>query len=176
MDICKWLDETVLPQQPPSPPVDCHASRPQQTGQLVSERQKRKQTSSDSSLLQGPLQPSEKIVLPGRGDPVKETADKSAHTYASHLTVHSGSSVSSRPYRRRPRRKTRPERYEPVAHDAEERGTHNHKHKRSERRRTRRATRRSKAERSGSGIVQNFQAKNVPTERLTVTCGLVRYA
>ena len=169
MDICKWLDEVVLPQQPQSPHsqlVHCHAPRLERTGRVTSGKHKSKSTSSDSSLLQGPMRPSENIVLPERGE-VKENTDRGAHTDGIHK-VHTGGDASSEPYKRKPRRKTRPERYEPVAHDAEEWGTHTRKHQRSEPRRARRVSRRSKADKSGSGVVQNFQAKNVPRDRLTV--------
>jgi hypothetical protein len=141
MDIHKWLSETVLPRQPPSPlgqGETCHAPRPHELERAPREKHGRKQSSSDSSMLDA--RPQHKKAPPsGRVPPTEQEADETGHTDASHPTARSERSVSNEPYRRKPRRKTRPERYGPVAN------------------------------KSGSGIVQSFQAKNVPQERLTVS-------
>ncbi|KAF1975864.1 hypothetical protein BU23DRAFT_529815 [Bimuria novae-zelandiae CBS 107.79] len=171
MDIHKWLNETVLPQQPPSPHnrgVEHHALRLEQAERDSREKRKRKQSTSDSSLLDDPPQ-RKKVVLPERGNTVEEDAYEGTRTDASHPTSCSESSASTDPYKRKPRRKTRLERYEPVppAH-AKKRGTHTQRHKKGESKKIRRMSRRKKADKQGSGIVPSFQANNVATDRLTL--------
>jgi hypothetical protein len=171
MDIHKWLSETVLPRQPPSPlgqGETCHAPRPHELERAPREKHGRKQSSSDSSMLDA--RPQHKKAPPsGRVPPTEQEADETGHTDASHPTARSERSVSNEPYRRKPRRKTRPERYGPVSKDAEERGLHTQRREKGESKKQRRTSQRKKANKSGSGIVQSFQAKNVPQERLTVS-------
>ncbi|KAJ4287984.1 hypothetical protein N0V90_011999 [Kalmusia sp. IMI 367209] len=171
MDIQKWLNETLLPRQPPSPPVQRREHRlrsPEPPGQAPEGGRRRKQSTSDSSLLDA-LPQRGKVVIPEQDDLAEEHADESARTDASHPTSLSRSSVSNQPYQRKPRRKTRPERYEPVSKHAKERGMHAHRPRRGESKNARRKSRRMKADKPGSGIVQSFHAKNVPRDRLTVT-------
>lgn len=174
MDIRKWLDETVLPQQPPSPsPHDQRheypALRIERARRAPIEKHKRKQSTSDSSLLDDPRQRRSSVV-PKQGNIIKENVNEGAS--ASHPTSRSESSVSSEPYRRKPRRKTRPERYEPVPQGARERGTHTRRQKKGESKKTSRISRRNKSGKPRNDIVESFQAKNVPRDRLTVTCAL----
>ncbi|KAJ4345250.1 uncharacterized protein N0V89_011380 [Didymosphaeria variabile] len=170
MDIHKWLSETVLPQQPPSPPEQReyhHAPCSEQPERIPKDKRRRKQSTSDSSLLDVPPQ-RKKRPTSGRVPSLKKEADETDHTDASHSPSRSASSISSEPFRRKPRRKTRPERYEPVLKDAKERGLHTQRRDKGESKRARRKSRRMKANNPGSGMVQGFQAKNVPQDRLTV--------
>jgi hypothetical protein len=169
MDIHKWLSETVLPQQPPSPPgqrEECHLTRIHGLERAPREKRGWEQSTSDSSLLDAPPQ-HKKAPPSGRVPPTEKEAV--GHTDASHPTARSERSVSSEPYRRKPRRKTRPERYGPLSKDAEERGLHAQRREKDESNKERRTSQRKKASKSASGIVQSFQAKNVPRERLTVS-------
>ncbi|KAF2634169.1 hypothetical protein P280DRAFT_414355 [Massarina eburnea CBS 473.64] len=142
MDIRKWLDETVLPHQPPSPI-----------------ERKRKACASDSSLLDAP--PRRK---PSPSVEIEESPDESAESDASHPS--SGTSSPSQPYAPRPRRKTRPERYEPTAKDGKERGSHGRRHQKGESTQTKPKSRRKKVDKGSIG--QNFHAQNVPKDRLTL--------
>jgi hypothetical protein len=170
MDIQRWLDETILPERPTSPankgkrnPVPL-VKRPEQSSKG---KRRRKPTTSDSSLLDTP--PQRKITPPvvshARFD---EIADDSASSGASEPSSGSLSSMSSHHYARKPRRKTRPERYEPAPKDVKERGTHIRRHRKGESSKTKRRHKRKKVDQLGTGIVQAFHAKNVSRDRLTV--------
>lgn len=175
MDIHKWLSETVLPRLPPSPPgqgEEHHVPSLEKSKRFSNEQYKRKPSSSDSSLLDDPPQ-RKKGPPSGRVPSIEEEPDENGNTDASRSTSRSERSMSSKSYRRRPRRKTRSERYEPLSKDAKERGLHAQRRDKGESKKERRKTRRRKANRSGSGIVQSFQAKNVPRDRLTVRSTLV---
>ncbi|KAL5379391.1 hypothetical protein DPSP01_008459 [Paraphaeosphaeria sporulosa] len=171
MDIHKWLSETVLPQQPPSPPGQGevhHVICSEGPERVPNKKCRRKSSSSDSSLLKAPPQ-RKKGPPPGRVPSIEEDADEACHTDASQPTKRSESSVSSEPYRRKPRRKTRPDRYEPLSKDAKERGLHAQKRDKGESNMERRKSRcKKEASKSGNGIVHSFQAKNVPRGRLTL--------
>lgn len=178
MDIHRWLSETVLPQQPPSPPEQgqvYNAWTPKEPEQAPHEKPKQKRSTSDSSLLKSPPR-RKKGLRPGRVPSVEQDADEMGNTDASHPTCRSERSISSAPYRRRPRRKTRPERYEPLSKDAKERGLHAQRRDKGESNKHRRKPRRQEASRSGSGVVQSFQAKNVRQDRLTVWTTLMTEA
>jgi hypothetical protein len=172
MDIRKWLEETVLPECPPSP------SLPEQMGlapflySKASEKgpkqgRRRKRSTSDSSLIHA-------RTARRRSPPVRQPADAvnsgdaSACSNAYQPTHSSRGSTSSQQYARKPRRKTRPERYEPTLKDAKGRGKQENKHQKGESKHRKHKSRRNKAEKQGVGLVQSFHAKNVPTDRLTV--------
>lgn len=177
MDIRRWLDETVLPEQPPSPACPeklglapffhnrkPDRERPKETG-------RRRRSTSDSSLLNTPPPPRQRSPPTQREADIDDSADDSACSDAYHPAGDSReSSTSSQQYARRPRRKIRPERYEPISKDVKERGTQVYRHQKGESKKTRRKSRRNNADRSGIGLVQRFHAKNVPTDRLTVSC------
>jgi hypothetical protein len=173
MDIQRWLDETVLPEQPPSP-ADNHRKAPtlpaKKSEHVPREKRRREPSTSDSSLLHIPPRRKQTPPTPQAG--VDQSVDSSASSDASHPSSGSGSSTSSHRYARKPRRKTRPERYEPV----KERGTHIHRHRKGESNQTRRRHKRKNVEKQGTGIVQGFHAKNVPRDRLTVGSTTIRPA
>lgn len=160
----------MLPEQPPSPPEQQPGFPPilqsTETGQTHRERRTRRRSTSDSSLLD--TRPRRKqISAIEKEDDVENSACSNALHSAGHF---SGSSTSSQPYARRPRRKTRPERYDPTAKDVNERGMHTRQRRKGESKKTKRKSKPSRAEKPGTGIVQSFQAKNVPRDRLTVRC------
>jgi hypothetical protein len=143
MDIRRWLDETVLPEQPIEvPPAPTSTKKPDRVP-----KKKRRRSSSDSSFLEAASR--RKKTPPVRFE-VAETASEASHT------SRSGSSSSDQPYARKPRRKTRPERYDPTS-----------EHRKGESSKKKRKTRRKKVDKKGSGRVQSFHAKNVPKDRLT---------
>ncbi|KAF2869443.1 hypothetical protein BDV95DRAFT_100711 [Massariosphaeria phaeospora] len=170
MDIRRWLDETVLPQQPPSPPEQRSLApipRREEPKQAPKQKSRRKRSTSDSSLLDAHPRRRKASPVEHKSD-IEESADEDACSDASKSSSRSsGSSTSSQPYARRPRRKTRPERYEPTSKDIKERGTHLPRRGKGESKKTKRKSRRKKAEKPGAGMVQSFHAKNVPRDRLT---------
>ncbi|KAF2682781.1 hypothetical protein K458DRAFT_390697 [Lentithecium fluviatile CBS 122367] len=169
MDIQRWLDDTVLPEQPPCleskrsevPKVPANRSQPPK------KKRGRKRSTTDSSLLEAPPQ-REKMPPIAAQEVVEESAEENASSNASHTSSGSGSSMSSQPYARKPRRKTRPERYGPPSKDVKERGTHTRRHRKGESSKTKRKHKRKKADKPGTGIVQGFHAKNIPQDRLTL--------
>jgi len=170
MDIQEWLDKTVLPQQPPSPLEPCSETHPpyvEPIGHASHQRHRRRRPTSDSSLLEA-LPPRKKAAPVESEHRLGADADESAESDASHPAAHTESSASSRPYRRRPRRKTRPDRYDPVPKHVQKRGKHTQRLSKGESKRTKRRSRRSNVDKPDSAIVQGFHAKNVPQDRLTV--------
>ncbi|KAF2705351.1 hypothetical protein K504DRAFT_506295 [Pleomassaria siparia CBS 279.74] len=167
MDIRKWLDDTVLPDQPPSPPEQLGlSSLLRQRAPQPSHRGKRtrRRSTSDSSLLE--IRPrGNKVAATQHKVNVEEPISSNSSSSTSHSL---GSSLSSQQYVRRPRRKTRPECYDPTAKDVGERVTHAHRRLKDESKRTKRKRKPGKVKKQGSGIVQSFRAKNVPTDRLTL--------
>lgn len=143
MDIRKWLDDTVQPEAPRESNNLHQAAKP---------AKRKRHHRSDSSILD---------PRPPASSP-HESVDESANE-ALQATC-SDSSSSSR-YARKPRRKTRPERYEPQHAP----GPHAHRDRRGGRKKMRRKPRRKKGEKPPV-VMQTFQAKNVSGDRLTVRC------
>ncbi|EUC36682.1 hypothetical protein COCCADRAFT_2333 [Bipolaris zeicola 26-R-13] len=137
MDVLKWLEET---EQHPVPQDAC---KPKSKSKRLPRRAK-----SDSSLLE---------PLPLQDSPVQQRARK--QTARDVLVASSSASSTSSLYARKPRRKTRPERYEP--NKPEHAGRNNSSKK------ARHKSRRRKVEKSGQ-VVRNFKAKNVSGDRLTL--------
>ncbi|KAF2468098.1 uncharacterized protein BDR25DRAFT_344409 [Lindgomyces ingoldianus] len=168
MDIRTWLADIELPERPPTlseqlglPPF-LHPK-----GESPKEVRRRKRSTSDSSLLD--TRPGRQIPPSIRhGADIDDSAEDSACSHAtSALGDSAGNSKSSHPYARRPRRKTRLERYEPTSKDVKGRGKQVYQTRSGESRKTRRKSRRKKAD-QGVGLVQSFHAKNVPRDRLTL--------
>lgn len=173
MDIRKWLQETVLPEQPVSPTrleqsgpdAPPHPTAPERD---LRAGRRRKRSTSDSSLLRTRTIRREPSLVERRAA-IVDSGDDSAYSDAHHPPVHSSeSSSSSQQYARKPRRKTRPERYEPTSKGAKGRGTQVNRHRKDESKKKKHSSRRKKADKPGAGLVQSFHAKNVPKDRLTV--------
>ena len=165
MDIQKWLNETLLPRQPPGP---THFSRipPDGSGQAAqSDRDERKLGASDSSVIEALPRPS--MVSPARLQAVQEHSRIAQDNPSSSSHNGSGSDGSSQPYARKPRRKTRAERYKPASKGGHERGSHGRRRRKGESTRTKPKAKRGKVNRQSS-IAQSFHAKNVLKDRLTV--------
>ena len=177
MDIRKWLDETLLPDQPPSPPDHIRTAllptaaptlAPMESDIRNNQRRRHRHSPSNSSLIE-PFRPPKQRPIAEEDAPFHKSADESVRSGDSHPAHQcSGTSVSSEPYARRPRRKTRPERYEPKDRRVKERGTQVYRHRRGESRKTKPRSKRNKSDIPGANVVQSFQAKNVSKDRLTV--------
>ena len=175
MDIQSWLDQTVLPEQLPSPDEKRNAATNLQAknhDQTLGRRRERKPSTSDSSLLEAQPQ-HRRTLLVAPQVALEKSAEASARSDESRSSTGSESSASSQPYARRPRRKTRLERYEPASKHVVERGTHTRRHRKGESSRQRRR-KRKKVDNLGIGFVQGFQAKNISQDRLTVRATTIR--
>jgi hypothetical protein len=173
MDIRRWLDDTVdaeAPLSPQSKPGFPSLLRPERSKHHFEDARGRKRSKSDSSLL-APQSQLPNVPTSGRSSPAYRSVGDSACSEVSHPT-HSGSAQSessSQLYARKPRRKTRPDRYEPSSKQYEGRGKHVHRSRKGDGKKSRRASRRKKkGDKLGTGIEQSFHAKNVTSDRLTV--------
>lgn len=178
MDVRRWLEETKTPGPPASLglPAGQHAREgaPRDAAKQSSPNRRKckrpqRHTSSDSSLLwpdraNGHGQPV--TQKSGNGDRARQhtASDKAASHYSSELSGSADRSEFER-YARRPRRKTRPEIYEPKAGKKRSKRTHGSRKNRHAplREKDRRRTRPRQ-----SDLAQTFHAKNVAKDRLTV--------
>ena len=172
MDIRKWLAETVQPnlslnlvQQ-----SSIEASlRPRKSKPVIDTSRRLDPSKSDSSLLdprpqQEEISTNERSRVPKR-DPYHKTKSNVSQATQSES---SQSDTSSQQYTRKPRRKTRPERYQPSSKVIQERGKLIHQSRKGESKKMRRKSKRKKREKPGTDMMQNFHAKNVSGDRLTV--------
>lgn len=169
MDIHKWLDETILPRQAHALPEQLGLAPFLQPKKGIEEghgRKKRqtKRSTSDSSILDS--RPKRRKDPPIEYESEAEQA--SACSVASIPSRHSSpSNSSSRRYARRPRRKTRLERYDPKPEDAKGRRRQLSGREKRGSRISRRKSR-LRPEQLGTSRVQGFHVKNVPQDRLTL--------
>ena len=168
MDIRKWLEETAHAKAPadgPSKSVSSFLQPAERAKPVFEHRPAPERSKSDSSLLdpQPPLRraPPRKHKLSSW-----KSGEGSASGVSQPQDETTGSEASSHCYARQPRRKTRPDRYEPSPERNKERGKHVHVSRKSESKKTRRKSKRKKEDPGGIG--QTFQAKNVTRDRLTV--------
>jgi hypothetical protein len=167
MDIHKWLEETADAKAPADGPSKSVSNffQPVKKAKPVFEHWPAPERSkSDSSLLDPqPLRraPPRKHKLSN-----EKSGEESASGASQPQDESTGSEASSHRYARKPRRKTRPDRYEPSPERNKARGKHIHASRKSESKKTRRKSKRKKEEPGGIG--QTFQAKNVTRDRLTV--------
>jgi hypothetical protein len=171
MDIHKWLEETAeakAPLDPPRVPGQDFFHRLENPKQVFDRKGAQKQGKSDSSLLEP--QPQSHQAPLARPKPLTEQpSGASAYSKTSHPSHcdSTDSESASQRYARKPRRKTRLERYEP-SFKQKERGKHVHQSRKDESKKSRRKSKRKKGEKAGSAIAQTFHAKNVSGDRLTV--------
>lgn len=181
MDIRRWLAETVERAPATFPPrsserldarTALHCEQPKYGS---SSKRPRKRPKSDSSLLDPEPLPV-KTRANQRKPSGKSATDDCAYTGNSDPTRSEISlvSISSHRYERRPRRKTRPERYEPSSKVIDKRPKHAHRDRNREpnRRRDEPRSSRKKGDNPGSGIGQTFRAKHVSGDRLTVRAAI----
>ncbi|KAF2855415.1 hypothetical protein T440DRAFT_385369 [Plenodomus tracheiphilus IPT5] len=173
MDIRKWLDETTLPEQATHlqavPIAESPRRRLNGHEQVSNRKHIPKRSRADSSLLE-PSPPRRTTSTRQRKLPTEGGTDESAHgdDPGGVRSESSRCSRSSGRYARRPRRKTRPDRYEPSSKVTGERSKHVYRSRATESKRTRRKTKRNKEQGRGSGISHDFHAKNVSGDRLTL--------
>ena len=172
MDIRKWLAETDQAVHPEQPAVEPFLL-PKQPGSAPYARRRRKRASTDSSLLKAPSpQPRCKgVPVMKRDHPDVRDATDWTHSDGSHSTRSESvsNSTTSQRYARKPRRKMRLDRYEAaMTKRGKEQDVSPHSNRKRESRKSKHRSRRKKAEKTHSGIGQEFYAKNVSKDRLTV--------
>lgn len=176
MDINKWLESTVLPQQEPSLPEQLglppflHPKENYKALLASADKQprKRRHTTSNSSFLE--------TRQHNQTSPIEHEVEIDNKSNDKLLTDASSSSdrpssvgyASGHPYGRKPRHKTRPDIYEPKSDQVKERGMQKHRRGKGESKKTKGKSRRKKTEKPGIGLVQSFHARNVPKGRLTL--------
>ncbi|KAF1912473.1 hypothetical protein BDU57DRAFT_505197 [Ampelomyces quisqualis] len=168
MDIEQWLKETAEAEAPHVPAQNTASnffSRAEHHRPLFQESGARKRTKSDSSLLRP--QPVSQVAPPENPNlPTESSPDVNSEAARSSPIDSAESESSCQPYARRPRRKTRAERYEPK--QKKERGNHVHRSRRNESKKTSRKSKLKEGEKKDSGVAQSFYAKNVSRDRLTL--------
>jgi len=176
MDINKWLESTVLPQQEPSLPEQLGLPpflHPKENCKALlasadKQPRKRRHTTSNSSFLEtrqhnqtSPIE--HEVEIDNKSNDKLLTAASSSSDRSSSVGYASG-----HPYGRKPRHKTQPDIYEPKSDQVRERGMQKHRRGKGESKKTKGKSRRKKTEKPGIGLVQSFHARNVPKGRLTV--------
>jgi hypothetical protein len=177
MDINEWLEGTVeaeerttLPDQLGFPAFLQPKDKPA-VQRSARRHGKRMRHSADSSILK--LE--EPAAVPSRRKP------DTAYDCEGLLWAHQDSSPAlssahsvennegSDHYRRRPRRKTRPERYEAKTAKEPAKDRDRHERKRGKKGKGAKPAKKRRIDKSGlAGVVHNYQARNIPRERLTV--------
>jgi hypothetical protein len=170
MNIDEWLEATCAPVE--GSLAGYHGIAPflQRANREVhaaSQRKRRKQGNSigESSLLEE-LVPQQSDAATAHHGPHRQIARSSPCSVSSRLSSATSPSASIRDlYRKRPRRKTRPEKYAT--------GIHRRKKQRSDRSEGGKGQRKKRRARHGkvkhtAGLLDKFQAKNVTKTRLTV--------
>jgi hypothetical protein len=144
-----------------------HTERPRSAAKG---KQRPKRCASDSSLLD--IAPERANITSEEHKRVKKISitDSVSDQASTAPSESAASHGSSQRYTRKPRRKTRPERYDPSSTVIKKRGEHAHRHHKSESKRARRKSRRVKGKDPATDIAQSFHAKNVYGDRLTVEC------
>ncbi|KAF2035910.1 hypothetical protein EK21DRAFT_53548 [Setomelanomma holmii] len=172
MDIRRWLDEAAEAEAPRDAPQALDREffhRWERPKPVFNKQSAPKRSKSDSSLLDP--QPQSHRAPPARPNPpTEEPSDASACSETSHPSH--GESIesesSSQRYARKPRHKTRPDRYEPSSKHVGERRKHIHRSRKGESKKSRRKTKRKKGDKQDSGMSHVFNAKNVSKDRLTL--------
>lgn len=165
MDICKWLDETIFPEHPQSPHTTLQLAEqdPRATTRPLFPRRR-----SESSILEQSSGTHRK-KRKKRNIPASARMPECACGKVP-VRVDSESSHGSEPserYARKPRRKTRPDRYEPSLKVAD-RNTHVHQSRKDDSKKIRRPSKRKRKTTTGGGIGHEFCASNVSSDRLTL--------
>lgn len=187
MDIGKWLEETVetagrttLPDQLGFPAFLHPRDKP--AVERSSDRYgKRMRHSADSSILE----PDQPVVAPSRkeSDSAYDREEQSPSQDSNRAPSSVQEDENSNHYRRKPRRKPGPERYEAKmatestnehVRYSRNRSTKSKGRPSAKPAKTAKTAKKRQRDKSGlADIVQNFHAKNVPRERLTVRVPLL---
>jgi hypothetical protein len=161
MDINQWIESLEQANPPGNPPLS--VDQPPAT-------RKRRRGSGTSSLLE-PFVNRERRDIKDRQPVVSVSSSKVDSSDATSASTSSASSApsissSSEKYQRRPRHRTKADKY----HLKSKSKTKSKKKKKNEKmkKKPKHASRKKHKSKAVTGLVQTFQAKNVPKDRLTV--------
>lgn len=178
MDIRKWLAETehsVPAEQPSIVPFPL----PRRPDHAPDARRRRKRSSSDSSLLTAPSPQPRRRGLPETKRDHRAVRDQvhGAHRETSRSTRSESTDhcSASKDYARKPRHKTRPDRYEARLYKPMEQDERQRPNQKSKTRKSKYMSKRRKGDKTHNGIGQDFQASNVSKDRLTVSAVHIWY-
>ena len=172
MDIQKWLDEIVQPDPLPNSieqPAGESCSQCRTSKPTLKRRNLQTQRDSDSSVLSIRSQQEErpkKRRRHGKGD--RSTSDTDTASFQERCSSSTRTTATSQRYARRPRHKTRPERYESTSKAKKEVRAHPQSGRRGVVKNPRRKSKGKKIGKQGDETAQNFRANNVSGDRLTV--------
>lgn len=169
MDIDQWLQNTSAPEgEGLAARLGIPSFLQRANPEPVSPRHKRKRRrpSRDSSLLEDPVSRQDDAQTNSQAA-LQETSSCGGQSETSENSafVSVSATPSTEPYRRRSRRKTRVDRYDPKPENSRKRRPGKSKTRKETK--TRKQARRNK-EKHGIGHVHTFHAKNVARDRLTV--------
>ena len=170
MDIRKWLAEIESPVR--SGRLRVEGFEPERKVGIPKAGRRRKRSSSDSSLLKA------QSPRPGRrgksvGEHTGHTAQRSVEALGSPSrlsrsdSTHSG--AKERPYARKSRHKTRPEKYTAASKRREEKAQGRRSTRKNESRKSKRKNEQKPDGKSYSGVEREVQAEKLSKDRLTVS-------
>ncbi|KAH7379337.1 hypothetical protein DE146DRAFT_774223 [Phaeosphaeria sp. MPI-PUGE-AT-0046c] len=170
MDIHRWLDETVeieAPQKPAETTTSDFFCPPGQPRRVLRAKRAQQHTKSDSSIL-APQSRLHTTPPKPPGIPDEDDTNASACSEASRSSHNSPAErdLSSHCYARRPRHKTRPERYEPKR--GKESKNHVHASRKGKSTKSASRSKSKKRKKTENAAGQTFHAKNVSRDRLTL--------
>lgn len=171
MDIRRWLAEIESPVR--SGCLRVEGFEPEREVVIPRAGRRRKRSSSDSSLLKTQYPQSGRRGISVGDEHTGHAAQRFVEALGSpsHLSrsdsTHSG--AKERPYARKSRRKTRPEKYIAGSKRREEQARSRRPSRKNELKKSRRKSEHKKDGRSYSGVEREVQAEKFPKDRLTVS-------
>jgi len=163
MDIQRWLKDTCEPRQKR---VVNATYQPQQIDEPPVRQKRRRVLVASSQLGSEPTTVISPLKRPRRNS---ETSSASSTSTSSSESSSSISEHQSDQYERKPRRKTRPDLYEPQSGSRKRQSRAKQSKKKKVKTKHRKTKKSRKEQNSGRALVNNFNAKNVPKSRLTVS-------
>jgi len=178
MDISKWLEGTagsdhLNPTLQVQLPALLRAEN--EVEYMGSDRHKRRRRARTDSSLIAPNDitvPTAPVTHRRKSESYADETAPDVQTSSSESKSESNGTEPSQRYERRPRRKTRPDRYEPKPDKDKKRKKLSHKEKETSQRH--RKSRRKRRDKLRADPGQSFHADNVPQERLTVSLTCLR--
>lgn len=176
MDIQKWLAETGSPTRAGRPDIEYFLLPKKEDSDFRAKRRRkrrRKRSSSDSSLLKAPSPEPPRKAIPASRQKSRAaqrptvTPQIDASRHAQRESV--GSSIASQRYLRKPRRKTRLDKYVVEPDRQKQKDKLEPPSRKNPSKKLRRKRERCKDEKTYNWVGQEFHAENVAKDRLTVS-------
>lgn len=174
MDINKWLEDTIAPERPTLPeklglpsflhPKETVADPPSK------HRHPRKLPSSDSSFIEAEASHRSPHLTKRQPSGRRQSNnDRSTGSASRSTSLASEELDAADRYKRRSRRKTRPDLYEPKPEKGNDRRERKHGKEEETSKKTKRKSKRKTKDTSGANLAHSFNATNVSKGRLTVS-------